>query len=53
MEREFLLLIRISDQPGDDTDEEVGHVAVTGVLDMRNILELVIDGCCIDATLPH
>jgi hypothetical protein len=36
--------MRISDQSTDYIDHKVGHAAVSGMFDLRDILQLVIDG---------
>jgi len=44
MERWLLGLPSLSNQPGDKTDVRVGWAPVTGMFNLRDILELVNDG---------
>ena len=44
MERWLLGLPSVGNQTGDEIDDKVGRAAVTGVFDLRDILELVNDG---------
>ena len=37
-------LMRIGDETTNDIDHEVGHTAMTGVFDLRDILKLINDG---------
>ena len=34
----------VSDEPGQEIDGEVNRAAMPGVLDLRNVLELINDG---------
>ena len=43
VERWFFLAEGISHQPGDHIDKEVEWVAMAGMLDLRDVFELVID----------
>jgi uncharacterized protein YjgD (DUF1641 family) len=43
MERRFLGLIRTCNGTGDEIHQEVGHTAVTPVVNLRDVLELVVD----------
>jgi hypothetical protein len=42
--RGFLGLTTVSDQPTDDIDQAVDWAAMAGMLNLRNILQLVNDG---------
>ena len=44
VEPRFVRLIRVRNQPSHQIDEEVGDPAVAGVLDLRDIFELIVDG---------
>jgi len=44
MKRRLLRLQAIGDQTSDQIDEEVDKAAMSGMLDLRNVLQLVIDG---------
>ena len=44
MKRRFLWLQTISDQSSDQIDKEINKAAMSGMLDLRNVLQLVIDG---------
>ena len=44
MERRFLGLVTIGDEAAEEIDEEVDGAAMAGVLNLRNVLELVEDG---------
>ena len=44
MERWLLGLPSVGNQPGDKIDDKVGLAAVTGMFNLRDILELVNDG---------
>src|SRR5262245_48656209 len=43
IERRFLLLIGVSNQSGHQVNDEVDHTAMSRVLNLANVFELVID----------
>jgi len=44
MQRWFLWLMRVGNETGNQIDQKVIDAAMAGMLDLRNVLELVIDG---------
>ena len=44
MERRLLGLQAIGDQTCDQVDKEIDKTAMPGMLDLRNVLQLVVDG---------
>jgi hypothetical protein len=43
VERGFLGLIGVGDEPGHEVDQEIGRATVAGVLDLGDVLELIVD----------
>ena len=43
VKRRFLGLIRIGNQAGDEIDQEGSDTAVTGVVDLGDVFELIVD----------
>src|SRR5262249_54562287 len=43
IERRFILLIGVSDQCSQQVDNEIDHAAMSCVLNLANVLELIID----------
>ena len=50
VERRFFLAEGISHQPGDHIDKEVEWAAMAGMLDLRDVFQLIIDSLA-DRTL--
>ena len=43
MQARFFVLMTVGKQPGNQMDDKIGGTAMAGMLDVRNILELVND----------
>ena len=44
MEAGLFVLMAVSNEPSNQMDDKIGWAAVTRMLDLRNVLELVNDG---------
>jgi hypothetical protein len=51
VEGRFLVLMRVGNEPCDEIDQEIGDTTVTRMLDLRDILELIVDG--LDVTVAN
>lgn len=44
MKRRFFVLVRIGDEGSHHIDQKIRHTAMSAVLNLRDILQLVVDG---------
>ena len=44
MQARFFVLMAVGNEPGNQMNHKIGGTAMTGMLNLRNVLELVNDG---------